>query len=180
MLKQFVFSTFISITLAVALVAVAPSPGEAQMDCVFCSDCTHPLTKKLGHFAWDIKSPMQANQRGDGTHHNCLGKSGQHYTCAKNHPPCGGIGGGPLYDATRHGPVLEAITSAVAEGDGFAAYRIVASQPTDSPFYFLAARDAIQVRGCRETVWMHIPLGSLLTEELLAAIQADVGGRSAP
>ena len=180
MLKRCVPYILIPLAVGIFLAAFSPAPAEAQMDCVFCSDCNNSLTGKLGHFAWDMNSPMQANQRGGGTHQACLGKNGQDYTCALNHPPCGGIGGGPLYDAPRHRPVLDAITSAVAGGDGLAAYRIVTEQPPESPFYFLAERRAIQVRGCADTVLAHIPLGHLMTEALLAAIRKDTRSSVAP
>lgn len=142
----------------------AHAPKGVGQGCAFCTSCGG--LGKIGNIAWDPMAPLAINEVGAGLHPDECFLTGN---CAAQHPEtCG--------PATQAAAVVEAAAAAVdayLAGDALAAYRVVRSRPENGRLYFSVARFAIQMRGCDDSISLHLPLTALVTAQLLNEIASD-------
>ena len=159
-------SMVLAMFLAVFGVLGTTQDVAAQGDepCVWCAPC-HYLGVD-GNVAGG-NHPYAANTEGKGVHPGECVWTGD---CDEQHPgPCGAT----EEEEQQFAAEVRAVQEALAAGNALGAYRIAMNEAEGSRLFFSPERLAIQGRGCNDSVVLHIPLESVATPELLAAIDHE-------
>lgn len=151
--------------LACLLTLVGVSGAMAQDNaCVFCTDCSDGSAG--GNMAFGEGHPLAVNSIGGGVHPGACVLSGY---CESTHPePCNvqtDVDDTDLLNLTladlREAPNIENVRR------GFA----MAMEPQYADrIYYSPSRHALQARGCRNMITLHIPLAGWRTSDLVALI----------